>query len=72
MRTLIESHLECLPYPFLKEGTLVEVVHGPLRGTTGILVQEPKKHRLVVSIPLFAQSVSVEVDVANVRPCDRC
>ena len=59
VRTIIASRLDCLPYQFLKEGTLVDVVHSLLQGTTGILIQEPRKHRLVVTISLFARAVSV-------------
>ena len=69
VRTLVESQIECSPYPYLKEGAYVEVILGPLQGATGILVREPKMHRLVVSIHLFEQSISAEVDVADVRPC---
>jgi transcription antitermination factor NusG len=70
VRTLVESHLEYSPYLYLKEGAHVEVVSGPLSGASGILVREPRKNRLVVSVFLFAQSVSVDVDMADVKPCD--
>ncbi len=69
VQAMIHSQLECCPYPYLKEGMQVEVTHGPLAGATGILIREPARNRLIVSISLFAQSVSVEVDVADVRPC---
>jgi transcriptional antiterminator RfaH len=71
VKTIIQSRLECWPYPHLKKGSFVKVIHGPLAGASGILVREPRRHRLVVSISLFAQSVSVEVDVADVRSCNR-
>jgi transcription termination/antitermination protein NusG len=70
VRAIVDSRLEFSPYPYLREGSFVEVIRGPLAGTSGILLCEPKRHRLVVSISLFARSVSVEVDVADVRPCD--
>lgn len=70
VQAIIQSRMECSPYPYLRKGSFVEVIHGPLAGASGILICEPKKHRLVVSISLFAQSVSVEVDVADVRPVD--
>lgn len=70
VRTLVQSRLECSPYPYLHKGSFVEIIRGPLAGASGILIQEPKGHRLVVSVSLFAQSISAEVDVADVRPCD--
>ena len=70
VKAVIESRLQCSPYPYLRKGTLVEVIHGPLAGARGLLIREPVRHRLVVSISLFARSVSVEVDVADVRRCN--
>jgi transcriptional antiterminator RfaH len=70
VKAIIQSRLECSPYPHLKKGSFVKVIHGPLAGARGILVREPRRHRLVVSISLFARSVSVGVDVADVRPCN--
>ena len=70
VKAIIQSRLECSPYPYLKKGSFVDVIHGPLAGSSGMLIREPNGHRLVVSISLFTQSVSVEVDVADVRPCE--
>jgi len=70
VKTIIQSRLQCSPYPHLKKGSFVKVIHGPLAGASGILICEPRGHRLIVSISLFARSVSVEVDVADVRPCN--
>ena len=69
VRIVVQSRLEYSPYPYLQKGTLVEVVHGPLIRACGILIIEPRKHRLVVSIPMMSQSVAVDIDVADVRPC---
>jgi transcription antitermination factor NusG len=53
----------------IREGTLVEVMHGPLRGVIGRLVRKDlQRARLVLSVDLIGQAVSVEVDVADVRP----
>ena len=70
VRAMVQSGLSCSPYPHLKEGDHVRVIHGPMQGATGILVCGPRNHRLVVSIHLFAQSISVEVDIADVQPLD--
>jgi len=70
VKSIVKSRLECSPYPYLSEGSLVEVIHGPLAGVCGILIHEPRGHRLVVSISLFSQSISAEIDIADVRLCD--
>lgn len=69
LQTLLSSRLETDPYPFLTEGDRVEVGWGPLKGVTGRLVRKGTHSRLVISVSLIAQAVSVEVDAADVRPC---
>jgi transcription antitermination factor NusG len=68
IRLLVQSDLAYDPCPLIREGTLVEVVHGPLKGVTGRLVRKSEKARLVLSVDLIGQAVSVEVDAADVRP----
>jgi transcription antitermination factor NusG len=68
IRRLIETDLAFDPCPMIREGMMVEVVHGPLRGVIGRLVRKNDKARLVLSVDLIGQAVSVEVDAADVRP----
>ena len=68
IRTLIDTDLAFDPVPLIKEGQMVEVVHGPLKGVVGRLVQKKEKARLVLSVDLIGQGVSVEIDAADVRP----
>ncbi len=68
IRVLLESSLAFDPCPLIKKGTLVEVAHGPLKGVSGRLVRKNEKARLVLSVDLIGQAVSVEVDAADVRP----
>ena len=68
IRRLIESDLAFDPVPMIREGMMVEVVHGPLKGVMGRLVRKNEKARLVLSVDLIGQGVSVEVDAADVRP----
>jgi len=68
IRQLVESDLAYDPCPLIREGMQVEVVHGPLRGVVGRLVRKNEKARLVLSVDLIGQAVSVEVDAADVRP----
>jgi transcription termination/antitermination protein NusG len=67
IRRLVESDLQFDPCPFIREGTMVEVVHGPLRGVVGRLLRKGAHARLVLAVDLIGQAVSVEVDAADVR-----
>jgi transcription termination/antitermination protein NusG len=68
IRQLIESELAFDPCPLIKEGMMVEVKAGPLRGVVGRLVRKGSHARLVLSVDLIGQAVSVEVDAADVKP----
>jgi transcription antitermination factor NusG len=67
IRRLIDSDLAFDPCPMIREGMMVEVVHGPLKGVIGRLIRKSDKARLVLSVDLIGQGVSVDVDAADVR-----
>ncbi len=68
LRQLIESDLQYDPCPLIKEGMRVEVVHGPLTGVVGRLMRKGAHARLMLSVEMISQAVSVEVDAADVKP----
>jgi transcription termination/antitermination protein NusG len=68
IRQLVDSELAFDPCPLVREGMMVEVVYGPLKGVVGRLVRKNDKARLVLAVDLIGQAVSVEVDAADVRP----
>jgi transcription termination/antitermination protein NusG len=69
IRTLVESELAYDPVPLIKEGDMVKVTSGPLKGVVGRLVtKKGVSARLVLSVDLIGQAVSVEVDAADVKP----
>src|SRR5437762_2790573 len=69
IRLLVDSELQYDPCPLIREGMMVEVAHGPLRGVIGRLMRKDSKlARLVLSVDLIGQAVSVEVDAADVKP----
>jgi transcription termination/antitermination protein NusG len=68
IRLLIESELSYDPCPLIKEGMMVEVKGGPLKGVVGRLIRKGAHARLVLSVDLIGQAVSVEVDAADVKP----
>jgi transcription antitermination factor NusG len=67
IRQLIDSELAFDPCPLIKEGMMVEVKAGPLKGVIGRLVRKGSHARLVLSVDLIGQAVSVEVDAADVK-----
>ena len=67
IRTLVESDLQYDPCPLIREGMMVEVVHGPLKGVVGRLVRKGAHARLILAVDLIGQAVSVEVDAADVK-----
>ena len=69
IQVLVKNGMAVSPYPYLKEGMRVRVVNGPLIGVEGILIKtKPNKHRLVLSVDLLQESVSVEIDELDVEP----
>ncbi|MDA1093481.1 MAG: UpxY family transcription antiterminator [Acidobacteria bacterium] len=67
IRRLVDTDLQYDPCPLIREGMKVEVVHGPLKGVVGRLVRKGSHARLVLSVDLIGQAVSVEVDAADVK-----
>jgi transcription termination/antitermination protein NusG len=69
IRVLVTSELRFDPCPMIKEGMMVEVVAGPLRGVVGRLMRKDSpRARLVLAVDLIGQAVTVEVDAADVKP----
>lgn len=68
VRLLLESKLRFDPCPLIREGMMVAVVAGPLKGAVGRLMhKDARRARLVLSVDLISQAVSLEVDAADVE-----
>jgi transcriptional antiterminator NusG len=67
IKRLVESDLQFDPCPLIREGMMVEVMHGPLKSVVGRLLRKGAHARLVLAVDLIGQAVSVEVDAADVR-----
>jgi len=65
IRTALVSRLQCDPYPSLAVGEEAEVLRGPLKGYRGVVIEEHKRHRVLLSVPLIGQSVAVEIDAMD-------
>ncbi len=69
IQALIKSGVAVTPCAYLREGMKVRVAKGPLIGIEGILLKtEPRKNRLILSVDLLKESVSVEIDNDDVEP----
>jgi transcription antitermination factor NusG len=66
----LQSGVSAEPWPFLEAGHRVRLEAGPLAGLEGILVESPKKDRVVVSVTLLNRSVAVGIERHWVRPLD--
>jgi transcription antitermination factor NusG len=69
IKIFISSERNLYPLSYLKKGSKVQVISGPLCGAIGVLVKEDhKRRRLVVSIDLMGQSVAATLHDDEVRP----
>jgi transcription termination/antitermination protein NusG len=61
VRTLMNQHAACAPFPFLKEGRRVRIRGGALDGIEGVIAEINRDRSLVVSIQLIQRSVAVRL-----------
>lgn len=63
VRKIIDAGLPALPYPYLREGLRIRILHGPLADIEGIFVMgDPRKGLLVLTVEMLRRSVAVEID----------
>jgi transcription antitermination factor NusG len=67
VRRFVEEEISMDPFPYLAEGDRVYIRSGPLKGVEGFIVRKDKHTRLVISLDLLLQSISVEIDEALVE-----
>ncbi len=67
VRRFITEEISIDPYPYLGAGDRVYVRSGPLKGIEGFIVRKDKHTRLVISLDLLLQSISVQIDEALVE-----
>lgn len=68
---LQRSGAPLVPHPYLEAGDEVEIVDGPFRGSTGTVLREKGRMRLVVSVTFLRQSVAAELDREVLAPLRR-
>jgi transcription termination/antitermination protein NusG len=67
LRYLVHADVTPQPCPYVAVGEPVQVIAGPLRGLTGIVLRTKGYDRLILSISLLMRSVAVQIDRANVE-----
>jgi transcription antitermination factor NusG len=70
IQTAVGSGILTEPWPFLEVGQRVRLEDGPLAGLEGILVETPKRQRVVVSVTLLKRSVAVDIERHWAAPVD--
>jgi transcription antitermination factor NusG len=55
-------------HPYLATGEMVRVKSGALAGLNGLVTRHKNQYRIIVSMTLIRQSVSVEIDAAALEP----
>jgi len=68
LQKVMRSGIPPRPELYLKVGRKVQVTDGPLAGVVGILTRYTNQERLVISVDMIAQSISVEIDVSMATP----
>lgn len=71
LRLVAGSGLEVIRRPFLRAGSRVRVIDGPLTGAEGLLIEWRTGHQLLVSVDILQRSIAVEMDEAWVEPFHR-
>ncbi len=63
---LPQHHFE--PHPYLAVGEKVRITAGSLAGMIGVLVRTKNQNRVILTLDLIRQSVSVEIGVDEIEP----
>jgi transcription antitermination factor NusG len=68
LQQMLNAQVPCSVHPFIREGDLVRVKRGVLKGLEGYLIRIKSQSRLVISVTLISQSVATEIDSNNIEP----
>ncbi|MDR4506695.1 MAG: UpxY family transcription antiterminator [Candidatus Brocadiaceae bacterium] len=70
LKILVSSKVKLDPYKFLKSGTRIRVIAGPLKGVEGFLLKRKSNYRVIVSIDLLQKAASAEVCIEDIESID--
>jgi transcription antitermination factor NusG len=66
----VEGCVKMEPHPFLCAGRRVRLRSGAMAGVEGVLLRRKDGVRLIVSLEILMRAVAVEIDEADIEPCD--
>lgn len=66
LQQIVRGKREYSAVPYFGVGQRIQVISGPLAGINGIITRFKKRNRLVISLDVIIQSVSVEIDESEV------
>jgi transcriptional antiterminator NusG len=70
LQVVLSKEMAGDPCPFIREGMMVEVTDGPLRGVVGRLLRKDAHRAIVVlSVDLIGQALRVEVAAGDIATC---
>jgi transcription antitermination factor NusG len=55
------------PFPYLREGERVYIRTGVFKGVEGFIVRKNQQCKIVISVNVLQQSISVEIDAAAIE-----
>src|SRR5258708_6920821 len=67
LRKGLDQQMCVEPHAYLHAGRRARVVHGPLTGAEGVLVQIKGRFRVVITLDVLMRSVAVEVDASDIE-----
>jgi len=67
LKIMVESGGQIDIFPALKEGMLVRVKRGPLRGAVGILAKREDHYMFIVNIDILGRSVGLKIYAEDVE-----
>jgi transcription antitermination factor NusG len=70
LKILVDRNIPLENHPFLKVGSYVKVIKGPLKGVIGIIKSIKNKRRLIVQVDLLKRAISCEISADDVIPIE--
>lgn len=67
IETVLRSGQSVVPHEYLKVGQHCRVIAGPLMGIEGLVVQTPRKTKLVLQVEMLGQAACVEINLDMVE-----
>ena len=70
IRLVLKEKEEIQRIDYLTPGQKIDVVQGPLKGITGVLINVKNRHRLVLRLDSIMQAISVDIDYRDIKIVD--